>query len=367
MIKCSAFRIQIVCPGCNSNHAVSGIVDFDTCQNCGKTINVRSVLQDRMFGFMDKVQYMNGFLSGSIEQMGGTGAYKLFYSSMPCSCEECNNVLETGLLLKAIEEGKPVICSACSHKMPVRKADAEIREFHPNAIGVINDSHGADFAEKDIDKDSMLVFKCMTCGAGLELTGDTKRTIKCHYCDNENYLPDNIWTKLHPNKEVQPLFVLLDLTEDDIKGSIEYFLRVTALSIYSKHFNNFIKEYFEKSFIDGSILIWVKYLLKAKNNEQVSFNMDITKIQKHFYDNLKLGIGSHAPELKETAAEYGIDIPADLQLMLAEDKDENVRLALVKNTNLKKDVIKKLQADRSEAVSKLAAKQKTGLFGKLFG
>ncbi len=367
MIKCSTFQIQIICPGCNNNHAVSGIVDLDTCQNCGKNINVRSVLQDRMFGFMDRVQYISGFLSGSIEQIGGAGAYRLQYSSMPCTCEECNSVIESGLLTKAIEEAKPISCPSCNHKMPVRKADNEIKQFHPKAIGIINDSHGADYAKKDVDKDSMLVFKCMTCGGALELASDTKRTIKCNYCDNENYLPDNIWTKLHPNKEVQPLFILLDLTEEDIKGSIDYFLRVTALSIYSKHFENFIREYFEHPFVNESLLTWVKHLLSAKNNEQVSFNMDITKIQKYLYDNLKLGVSSHAYELKCIAAEYGSSIPAELQMLLAEDKSENVRMALAGNANLKKDVIKKLQADRSEAVSKLAAKQKTGLFGKLFG
>lgn len=367
MIKFSEFRIQIVCPGCNSNHAVSGIVDFDTCQNCGKTINVRSVLLDRMFGFMDRVQYMNAFLSGSIEQIGGAGAYRLAYSSMPCKCEECRSIIETGLLREALDAGKPVSCPACGHKMPVRKADAEIKQFHPKAIGVINDSHGTDFAEKDVDKDSMLVFKCMTCGGALELTSDTKRTIKCNYCDNENYLPDSIWIKLHPNKEVQPLFILLDLTEEDIKGSIDYFLRVTALSIYGKHFENFIREYFEQPFIDESYITWLKHFLSARNNEQVSFNMDINKIQKYLYDNLKLGIGSHAAALKCVVAEYGIGIPVELQLLLAEDKSESVRIALAGNSNLKKEVIKKLQSDTCESVSKLAAKQKTGLFGKIFG
>jgi DNA-directed RNA polymerase subunit RPC12/RpoP len=367
LIKCSTFRIQIICPGCNNNHAVSGIVDYDTCQNCGKTINVRSVLQDRMFGFMDRVQYISGFLSGSIEQIGGTGAYRLQYSSMPCTCEECKSVIETGLLTKAIEETKPVICPSCDHKMPVRKADNEIKQFHPKAIGIINDSHGADYAKKDIDKNSMLVFKCMTCGGALELGSDTKRTIKCNYCDNENYLPDNIWTKLHPNKEVQPLFILLDLTEEDIKGSIDYFLRVTALSIYSKHFENFIREYFERPFVNESLLTWVKHLLRAKNNEQVSFNMDIIKVQKNFYDNLKLGLDTHSEELKSTVAEYGVNIPPELQLLLAGDKCENVRIELAKNENLKKDVIKKLQGDKSAEVSRLASKQKTGFLGKLFG
>lgn len=367
MIKTSTFQIQIVCPGCNNYHAVSGIVDFDTCQNCGKSINVSSILNERMFSFLDKAKYINGFLSGSIEQMGGAGAYKLVYSSMPPYCEECFTLLDTSDLVDSINNQKPVNCPNCSHKMPVRVPDTGIKEFHPKAIGIINDSHGIDFAAKNVDKDSMLVFKCMTCGAGLELTGDTKRTIMCRYCDNENYLPDSIWTKLHPNKEVQPLFVLLELEEKDIKDSIDYFLNVTALRIYSKHFDNFIREYFEKPFTGEAFLVWVKYFLSAKCNDKVSFNMDISKLQKYFYDNLKLGFETHAETLKMAAAKYGAVIPADLQKLFSEDKNENVRLALAQNRGLDKDIIKKLQSDSSVAVQSEAKKLKTGFFKGLFG
>src|SRR4030095_7756046 len=241
---------------------------------------------------------------------------------------------------------KPVNCPNCSHKMPVREADAEIREFHPKAIGVINDSHGKDYAEKNVDKDSMIVFKCMTCGAGLELSNDTKRTIKCRYCDNENYLPDAIWTKLHPNKEVQPLFLLIDLSEDDMKSSVDYFLNVTALGVFRKHFANFIREYFEKPFISEAFLTWMKYFLGQKNNDKISFNMDIEKVQKYFYDNLLLGFENHPAELKAATAEYSYKLPAELQQKLSNDKDESIRTALSRN--------------KSKG-------QKKGLFKSLFG
>ncbi|MEO8513115.1 MAG: hypothetical protein ABI543_06135 [Ignavibacteria bacterium] len=366
MIKTSTFQIQIVCPGCNNYVAVSGITDFDTCQNCGKQVNVSAVINDKMFGFMDKTKYMNGYLSGSIEQMGA-GAYKLLYSSMQPYCEECFAVIDEASMLEAINTEKPFTCKACGHKMPSRGAGAELREFHPKAIGVINDSYGFDYAEKNVDKDQMFVFKCMTCGAGLELTGETKRTIKCKFCNNENYLPDSIWGKLHPNKEVQPLFVLLDLSEEDIKSSVDYFLNVTALNIYTKHYENFIRQYFERPFVTPAFLSWLRSFVSATNNEKISFNMDITKIHKIFYDNLKLGLASHPVEIKLVVAEYGYGLPVELQKGLAEDSGENVRIALAKNTSLNKDIIKKLQSDSSVAVQTEAKKHKTGFFKGLFG
>jgi hypothetical protein len=367
MIKTSTFQIQIVCPGCNNYVAVSGITDYDTCQNCGKQVNVSAVINDRMFGFMDKTKYMNGYLSGSIEQLGGSDAYKLVYSSMQPYCEECFAVIDEDEMLEAVKSEIPFTCEACNHIMPSRGADAMLKKFHPNAVGVINDSYGFDHSEKNTDKDAMLVFKCMTCGAGLELTSDTKRTIKCNFCDNDNYLPDSIWGKLHPNKEVQPLFIMLELDENDMNGSVDYFLNVTSLSIYKKHFENFIREYFEKPFITPAFLAWLKAFLSAKNNEEISFNMDITRIHKYFYDNLNLGLNAQPLELKLIAAEFGYGLPAELETGLASDKDDNVRLALAKNTNLSKNTFKKLQSDSSEAVQTEAKKHKMGFFKGLFG
>lgn len=366
MIKTSTFQIQIVCPGCNNYVAVSGITDFDICQNCGKKVNVSVVINDKMFTIMDKVKYMNGYLAGSIEQMGGEGAYKLMYSSMQPYCEECFAVIDENEMIDAINSEKPFTCPECDHKMPSRGADAMLKEFHPKAIGVINDSYGFDYAKKNTDKEEMFVFKCMTCGAGLELTKETKRTIKCNYCDNENYLPDTIWTKLHPNKEVQPLFVLLDLSDEDTKGSVDYFLNVTALNIYSKHFENFIRLYFERPFVSPAFLSWLKSFVNAKNNEQVSFNMDITKIQKYFYDNLMLGFTAHTIEIKLIVAEFGRGLPLDLQRELSCELEVKVRLALAKNTELHKVIIKKLQSDKSPAVQEEAKKLKTGFFKGIF-
>jgi hypothetical protein len=231
---------------------------------------------------------------------------------------------------------------------------------------VINDSLGKDSNEKNTDKNEVLVFKCMTCGAGLELTADTGRTMKCGYCDNENYLPDSIWTKLHPHKEVQPLYLILDLNPSDVKETVDCFLRVTALKIYDKHITNFVREYFEIPFVSDSLLEWVKVILKAKNNEQVNFNMDITKIRKSLYDNLKLATGTLPERLLETAAQYGEDIPKELQMILAEQKSEKVRLALARNTGLEKEVIKKLQTDSCETVKKEAQNLKIGFFKNLF-
>jgi hypothetical protein len=373
MIKTSIFKIQVNCPGCNMFHTVTSTSGQETCQNCGKNINLSRFFKSGFLGGVDTEKYMNAFLSGSVEQIGGTGgvenvgSYRLSYSSQQAYCEECFKYIDEKVLLDAIKSEKPVKCTKCGHSMPLKLADGFVSNLHPKAIAVINDSTGIDETEKNTDKISTLVFSCMSCGGGLELTNDTKRTMKCSYCGNENYLPDVIWTKLHPHKEVSPLFVILDIDGKDMEGAINYFLNVTMARVYDRHYENFTREYFEKPFTSDAVNSWFRYFLSAKNNPQSNFNMDIEKLQKSFYQQMQLGYEKHNIRLREVAAEYGNKIPNELQNKMAQDNNESIRLALAKNDCLEKSVIKKLQNDSSPVVASEAKKKKIGLFKSLFG
>jgi hypothetical protein len=90
--------------------------------------------------------------------------------------------LDESDILDSIANKKPIYCKKCNHPMPVRPADDEIKQFHPKAIGVINDSKGFD-VNPDVaeNKSQTIVFGCMTCGAGLKLDEHSKRLMKTIY------------------------------------------------------------------------------------------------------------------------------------------------------------------------------------------
>jgi hypothetical protein len=190
--------------------------------------------------------------------------------------------------------------------------------------------------------------------------------IKCPYCDNENYLPDAIWSKLHPDKEVDPFFVILDLDGADIKGAMQYFTGVTMMKIYEKHFVNFIKEYFENPFLDSSFKVWLAAFISAKNDPS-GFNLNVASLQKYFYDQFSFGIEKQPEELREIAALNGSGMPVDLQMKLARDPESKVRRSLARNAGLHKDVVKVLQDDADPEVATEAKKHKTGFLKGLFG
>lgn len=373
MLKTSIFKIQVHCPGCNSYHALSGIHEQETCQSCGKIISLREFFHRQIFAAADTVKYMNAYVSGTIEQMGGgavnqAGAYKMTYSSAAAYCEECFEYAEEKEIMSAISESRPFTCTKCGHKMPVKPADDFIKQFHPKCIGILNDSEGTDYMEKSADeKKSMVVFSCMTCGAGLQLSENTGRMCKCPYCNNDNYLPDAIWGKLHPDKDVEPFFVILDLDGSDMQQSLEYFITMPVMRIYEKHYVNFIKEYFEKTFVNDAFNAWLKIFLNSKNVTNSAYGFNTEKLQNYFYEQFAFGVESQNPDLRETVAAYGLNIPAPLKIKLAKDSDEKVRLALCRNPNLDKATLKILQNDSSPLVAGEAGKHNTGFLKNLFG
>ena len=371
MWKTSIFRIQVNCPGCNTHHPVSSINEGENCYKCGKYINLSELFNHNLFGAADRENYMNGFLNGSVEQLGGsgvgkTGSYKLSYESGNVYCEECLKPIPDEAITAALDIKQPVICEECNHSMPIRPATAFMRGFHPKIYAVVNDPQGYERNEKSEEKSKMLVFSCMTCGAGLDLDEKSARNTNCNYCGNDNYIPDSIWIKLHPDEDVQPFFVITDISEDDIAESVNYFQRVTVARVYEKHFYNFIDSMFQNLVLTEALKTWLKHLLNDDFEDKIGVNMDINKVRNHFYSNMSLGLDRQNAELKELAA-GAKSVPLNIQELLAKDQSSSVRVALAKNPATDGKIIKELKSDSDPAVSSEASKRKTGLFGKLFG
>jgi hypothetical protein len=372
MWKTSVFKLQVNCPGCNTLHPVSSINEGENCHKCGKFINLTE-FDNNLFGSADRERYMNGFLNGIIEQIGGSGvgkagSYKLTYESGFVYCEECFEYIGDDAIMNTLDQKLPVTCPECNHSMPIRSATPYMRGFHSKIVAVVNDPLGYDKNEKD-DKESgmrMMVLSCMTCGAGLNLDKNFERNINCNFCGNDNYIPDSIWIKLHPDEDVQPFFVVTNISEEDIAESVNYFQRVTMLKIYEKHFYNFIDSMFQKLVLTESLKVWLIHLLNDDYDDKIGVNLDIKKIRHHFYSQFALGLDSQDHELKELIAGSSKSTPEKIQLLLSEDSSPRVRLALAKNRFTTDKIINILRSDADPVVSSEASNRKTGFFRKLF-
>ncbi|MCX6163922.1 MAG: hypothetical protein NTU73_03510 [Ignavibacteriae bacterium] len=306
---------------------------------------------------INMIHYFNAFLSGtwSISNPGSevnvVSNFKFTYSSMPPYCEECKTTFEETVIREAVSQKKPVKCTKCGHYMPVRPANDEIKNFHPKAIGIINDSKGIDFNNNvKIKEKTTVVFNCMSCGAALKLSEDSNRLLKCQYCGNENYLPDIIWTKLHPYKDTEPIFLILDIDYDELKASLNYFsrkygsLEVINCYIFTKHMRIFIANYFSNIFISDAVLNWWEIYLNRKTiadlyipdlkvieedirNEIIEFSKvsGIDYFYRFFCHYININ-----PELKLYIATNVKNPPDYVKGMFLSDPDERIRNSVKK-------------------------------------
>ena len=400
MIKCYNFEIQVTCPGCNASHSVSSLLANETCENCGKELIMNNLIQ-QIFDSekIDRLKLMNGFLTGTINTnnkfaaLGTISQIQMICWSHPANCELCRTRLDESDIRDSIANKKPIYCKKCNHPMPVRPADDEIKQFHPKAIGVINDSRGFDVNPDVVeDKSKIIVFSCMTCGAGLKLDNHSERLMKCTYCDNENYLPDAIWNRLHPYKEPERIYLILDLDENDLIESVDYFFTtpkdspILYIQLLANHFPGFILTYFTLEnavFLSNAVKCWWIILLNRKyertsttEDQVIDFLFEaitteckvryIEDAKNFFFLNFRNEYAKLIPELKEFIAENILEIPDDIRDMLSKDENESVRLAIAKNKLPEKPIT---QTDNQVAQPVLppASEEKKGFFRKLFG
>jgi len=231
------------------------------------------------------------------------------------------------------------------------------------------------------------------CGAGLKLDKHSERLMKCTYCDNENYLPDAIWNRLHPYKEPEHIYLILDLEESDMKETLDYFFDLKIfddfilMGIRESYFSDFINNYFTSEngvFLTDSVKCWWKILLNGKYertssdevlNTTIELDVDIYKIlyiedvKNIFFSNFRNNYEKLTTELKEFIAGNILEIPNDIRDMLSKDPDESVRLAIGKNNIPEKPVTppEKQIAQPKKQITPPVKEEKKGFFGKLFG
>jgi hypothetical protein len=74
---------------------------------------------------------------------------------------------------------------------------------------LIGETHGADTAAPMTGVEPVVIH-CYGCGGKLSCDGSTRQVV-CNYCQAENFLPDQLWLRLHPASVRSPWFILLDL------------------------------------------------------------------------------------------------------------------------------------------------------------
>ena len=106
-------------------------------------------------------------------------------------------------------------CPHCGHKMSTYPTPRWLKAELPTLLQIIGayrptEDGRAQPLETDEVATKPVMLSCPNCNAALKVTAASERTVSCEHCGVDVYLPDGLWTRLHPVQTVHPWTVVFE-------------------------------------------------------------------------------------------------------------------------------------------------------------
>lgn len=207
------FELKTTCKHCSSPIMINAFTDKILCPSCNKynnfsQENLKNLLEDALKEAPD-------FKPGEGQPstiMQGEYTYHLTYGRQDPRCGKCKTPLDMTKLEEYTAAGK-AICSKCSNEIFVRKPS----ELVSSCFMQVKYLAGEDDDQLKFNPEpgkvpaasKPVLFTCPSCAGNLEIDG-SDRMISCKFCNSQIYLPDDLWFRLHPAKEVSRWYIVIE-------------------------------------------------------------------------------------------------------------------------------------------------------------
>lgn len=197
------------CDSCGQPIPLNGPYQRFACPACQQE---RFVPHDILGGLInDFEEEYEGLLEGQGSGgtlMSGSGTYKYGLWRLPPRCSKCKNVLP----VPEVSGPAPIGCTKCGEPYHYFPAPDWLKRSVPPAVFCITaqrppDESGVEPSLPDDPSDAPVVMSCPKCSGALSLTKVNDRIIRCDYCGSDLYIPDAVWTRLHPAKKTLEWFL----------------------------------------------------------------------------------------------------------------------------------------------------------------
>ncbi len=207
------FELKTTCKHCSSPIMLNAFANKILCPSCNK---YNSFPKDEWQNLLeDAVKEAPDFKVGEGQPstiMRGEYTYHLTYGRQDPRCSKCKTPIDMAKLEEYSAAGH-VECSKCQNEIYVRKPSELVTNCFPQVLYMA----GEDVDQMKVNPEpgklpssaKPILFTCPSCAGNLEIDG-TDRMISCKFCNSQIYLPDDLWFRLHPAKEVERWYMVLD-------------------------------------------------------------------------------------------------------------------------------------------------------------
>jgi DNA-directed RNA polymerase subunit RPC12/RpoP len=203
-----------------------------TCEHCGGSLELNAFTNEVLCPTCQKMnEFPYGFWKKSIIEsaledygdlhegegqnqtvMTGEYTFHTMYGLQPPRCSKCKTKLDPSKFDQYAQSGEAV-CQKCKNEISVRTLPENLKGDFGNIRYLIGEDRdmleGSKGTMKTPEDIKPIMFTCPSCGGNLKIDG-TKRIVTCTYCNQDIYLPDDLWLRMHPVKVVQRWYMVLD-------------------------------------------------------------------------------------------------------------------------------------------------------------
>lgn len=192
-------EISTRCKSCGNVVAVNAFVPVVVCGACDRRLS----LDDTRWHLLLDDPAREGPAMPSMTERSGPlttedGLFQRVYRRQDVSCTGCGSPLPSDRLRAMAPRGSG-FCPSCAAPVVVRAAPPPLAAM---GVAALVGEDRVQLAGPDAPSAGEAVpIACATCGGGLRVDG-TQRLVHCPFCRGSQYLPDDLWRRLHPSRPV---------------------------------------------------------------------------------------------------------------------------------------------------------------------
>lgn len=216
-------ELKTSCGHCSSPLMLNAVTNDFICPACNKNNYFSD--EDWQNLLDDAVKEGPGLNDGEGQPstiMRGAYTYQLMYGKQQPRCGKCKTKIDVNKLEEYSAKSN-YSCPKCSNEIFIRRTnDILQKEFSgiKFLVGEDDDMLKVNPVKGKLPSSAKpVLFTCPSCAGNLEIDG-TDRMVSCKYCDSQIYLPDDLWLRLHPVKEVSRWYMVIDENALPAKGTM---------------------------------------------------------------------------------------------------------------------------------------------------
>ncbi len=177
------YKLKLKCMECGKFIPLNEPVQEMQCNYCHSNIKVDDEIWQDIF---DKNNVVTSCLDYEID-------IEKRKTKPVCPNNKCKQEIQIDDI--PIDSDKTIICKSCKkeiHNYPAPEWLKKYSEHGTLPVLIIGVEPKKETGFKTV------VTKCISCGASMKISLETPQICNCEHCNSSQYLPDEVWKKLHP-------------------------------------------------------------------------------------------------------------------------------------------------------------------------